>query len=239
MGASAGRLGTARAQYHLRQVFVFLNCYIVNKPEVMIGSASCGIAAGARQVEEAALEAVKDLDLDAVVSRTGCVGFCQREPLVDILPPDGPRITYANMTAKKIRRLLEAYASDGDLKPQTAICRFEQEPHLALDGTHAYPPSKNGVGEIPVVSSLDFFAHQQRTILRNCGSIDPLAFEEAVARGAYRGAVQALTRMTPEEIVGEMERSGLRGRAGARWPTRISGALMLCASMLLALKHLD
>jgi chromate reductase len=40
MGASAGRLGTARAQYHLRQVFVFLNCYIVNKPEVMIGSAS-------------------------------------------------------------------------------------------------------------------------------------------------------------------------------------------------------
>ena len=187
--------------------------------KIMIGSASCGIAAGARQVEAAAIEAVKDLNLDAAVSRTGCIGFCQREPLVDLLPPDGPRITYPNMTAKKIRNLLEAYASSGDLKPKTALCRFEQEPHLALDTVHAYPPSKNGVVEVPAFSSLDFFRHQQRTILRNCGSIDPTAFEEAVARGAYRGAIQALTRMTPQEIVDEVDRSGLRGRGGAGFPT--------------------
>jgi NADH-quinone oxidoreductase subunit F len=187
--------------------------------KIMIGSASCGIAAGARQVEAAAIEAVKDLNLDATVSRTGCIGFCQREPLVDLLPPDGPRITYGNMTAKKVRKLLAAYASSGDLKPKTALCRFEEELHLALDTVHAYSPSKNGVGEVPVFSSLDFFRHQQRTILRNCGSIDPMVFEEAVARGAYRGAMRALTRMTSQEIVEEVDRSGLRGRGGAGFPT--------------------
>ena len=83
--------------------------------KVLVGSASCGLAAGAQAVEEAALETVARLGLDAVVARTGCIGFCQREPLVDLLLPGGPRITYANVTAKSIRNLLESYASGGAL----------------------------------------------------------------------------------------------------------------------------
>ena len=70
------------------------------------------MAVGAREVEAAALEAVKELGLDAVVARTGCIGFCQREPLVDLVLPDGPRVSYGNMTAKTIRSLLEAYAPE-------------------------------------------------------------------------------------------------------------------------------
>ncbi len=89
--------------------------------KILVGSASCGLAAGARAVEEAALETVKRLGLDAVVARTGCIGFCQREPLVDLLLPDGPRITYGNMTAKSIRRLLEAYAAGRELSVGAAL----------------------------------------------------------------------------------------------------------------------
>ena len=48
--------------------------------KIMIGSASCGISAGARSVEDTAIQVVKELKLDAVVTRTGCVGWCQREP---------------------------------------------------------------------------------------------------------------------------------------------------------------
>ena len=187
--------------------------------KILIGSASCGIAAGAREVEAAAVEAVKELHLGAVVSRTGCIGYCEREPLLDLVLPDGPRVSYGRMTAAKTRALLESYASGKGLKPEQALCRFESEEHVATGETHAYPAVSNGLAKVPPWASLDFFGRQQRVILRNCGSIDPMAIDEAIARGAYRGAARALTEMTPEEVVREVLASGLRGRGGAGFPT--------------------
>jgi NADH:ubiquinone oxidoreductase subunit F (NADH-binding)/Pyruvate/2-oxoacid:ferredoxin oxidoreductase delta subunit/(2Fe-2S) ferredoxin len=162
---------------------------------------------------------VAELKLDAEVTRTGCIGFCQREPLVDLRVPGGPRVTYANMTPKKMWDLLEAYAAKGDLKPDMALCRFDAEEHVATGTSHRYAPSSNGISKTPAWADIDFNRHQQRVILRNCGSINPLVTEEAIARGAYRGALRALTCLTPEEIIAEMLASGLRGRGGAGFPT--------------------
>ena len=187
--------------------------------KIMIGSASCGLAAGAADVEAAAIEAVEQLGLDASVSRTGCIGFCQREPIVDLVLPDGPRLSYPNMTGAGVRRLLEGYAAEKDLRPTSALCRFAGEENVATGETHPYPASTNGLSAVPAWSDVDFFGRQKRVILRNCGSIDPLSVEEAVARGAYRGAFRALVRMTPEEVIDEVLRSGLRGRGGAGFPT--------------------
>src|SRR5512134_3155274 len=92
--------------------------------KILVGSASCGVAVGARAVEAAAVNAVKELGLDAVVARTGCIGFCSREPLLDLMLPNGPRISYANMAPEATRELLSAYAR-GDLKPDVALGRFE------------------------------------------------------------------------------------------------------------------
>ena len=187
--------------------------------KIMIGSASCGIAAGAREVEAAALEAVEELQLDATVTRTGCIGYCQHEPLVDVFLVDGPRVTYGDMTPKKIRRLLQAYAAERDLRPEMALCRFDREEYAATGESCKYPPSSNGLAEVPEWSEVDFFRRQQRIILRNCGSINPLAIEEAITRGAYRGALRALTQMTPEDVIDTVSESGLRGRGGAGFPT--------------------
>jgi NADH:ubiquinone oxidoreductase subunit F (NADH-binding)/NAD-dependent dihydropyrimidine dehydrogenase PreA subunit/(2Fe-2S) ferredoxin len=189
-----------------------------NRLKILIGSATCGIAAGAREVEAAAIEAIKELKLDAVVARTGCIGFCQREPLLDLTPPGGPRISYGNMTARKTRELLEAYAAKQDLKPELALCRFEAEEHVPTGETRVYPPSKNGVSTVPAWSALGFNSKQKRVILRNCGSIDPQSIREAIARGAYRGAARALA-MKPEEVIASVLSSGLRGRGGAGFPT--------------------
>ena len=197
--------------------------------KILVGSATCGIAAGARAVEAAAVEAVKRLGLDAVVARTGCIGFCQREPLLDLVLPDGPRISYGNMTANKTTELLEAYAAGHDLKPKLALCRLDSEEHVASGERHIYSPlppaasagweSGNKYASIPAWSDVDFYRRQSRIILRNCGSIDPLSLEEAIARGAYRGALRALTGLGAEAVIEEVLKSGLRGRGGAGFPT--------------------
>jgi NADH:ubiquinone oxidoreductase subunit F (NADH-binding)/(2Fe-2S) ferredoxin len=187
--------------------------------KILVGSASCGVAMGAREVEAAAVQAVEQLGLDAVVCRTGCIGFCSREPLLDLMLPHGPRLSYADMTPEKTRDLLAAYARGGDLKLDLALGRFESEQHLSTQQVRQYPAWSRDLGAVPEWSTLDFYRRQQKIILRNCGSIDPMSLQEAVARGAYRGALRALGQMTPEEVIEEITRSGLRGRGGAAFPT--------------------
>lgn len=187
--------------------------------KITIGSASCGLAAGAEAVEKAAIAAVGEFALDAVVSRTGCVGFCQREPLLDLILPGGSRITYGNMTAAKTHALLEAYTSGKDLKQEMALCRLDKEEHTSTGEIHEYAGESGTAGEISERSTLPFFSKQQRIILRNCGTLDPMSIEESIARGGYRGAFQALTSMSPEDVVKEVSASGLRGRGGGGFPT--------------------
>ncbi|MFI5335898.1 MAG: NADH-quinone oxidoreductase subunit F, partial [Opitutales bacterium] len=189
------------------------------KLKILVGSASCGLAVGARGIEAAALNAVRELGLDAVVTRTGCIGFCSQEPLLDLVVPNGSRISYGNMTPEKTKSLLAAFAKNGDLRPDLALARFAGEEHIVTGETHAYPPPAAAVAALPEWSSLLFYRHQKKVILRNCGAIDPRSIEEAIARGAYRGVVRAFTGMSAEEVIDEVANSGLRGRGGAAFPT--------------------
>jgi NADH:ubiquinone oxidoreductase subunit F (NADH-binding)/(2Fe-2S) ferredoxin len=190
-----------------------------DKLKIVIGSASCGLAVGAGAVEKAAIAAIEELGLDAMVTRTGCIGFCSQEPLLDLVVPNGPRISYGAMTPEKTRGLLTAYATHGDLRPDLALGRFTSEEHVLTGESHRYPPPTKAVAGLPEWSSLDFYRSQKKVILRNCGSIDPLSISEAIARGAYRGALRAFGEMTPDDVVEEVAKSGLRGRGGAAFPT--------------------
>ncbi len=187
--------------------------------KILVGSASCGVAVGARAVEAAALRAVEDFGLDAAVCRTGCIGFCAKEPLLDLVLPNGPRVSYANMTPEKTRDLLEACISFQDLKPELALGRVEREEHVSTGDFHVYPPCPPQLQVVPEWSNLDFYRPQKKVILRNCGSIDPLNLQEAFGRGAYRGALQALTELSPDAVIDAMIQSGLRGRGGAAFLT--------------------
>jgi NADH:ubiquinone oxidoreductase subunit F (NADH-binding)/(2Fe-2S) ferredoxin len=186
--------------------------------KVVIGSASCGVAMGARAVEAAARDAVKQLGLDALVCRTGCIGFCAREPLLDLVLPDGLRVSYGNMTAEKTRQVLSAYAK-GDLSPGLALGRFESEEIVSTGETEHFGKTPEALRQVPEWSGMDFYRRQKKVILRNCGMIDPMSIEETIFRGTYRGALRAMTQMTPEAVIEEMVRSGLRGRGGAAFPT--------------------
>ena len=186
--------------------------------KILVGSASCGVAVGARAIEAAARRAAQEIGLDAVVCRTGCIGYCAQEPLLDLVLPDGPRISYAGMTPEKTRTLLQAY-SQGNLMPQWALGRFTSEEIVSSGQTHTYPPCPPQLQQVPEWSSLGFYRRQKKVILRNCGAIDPMSLDEAIAQGAYRGALRALTQRVPHETIDELISSGLRGRGGAAFPT--------------------
>ncbi len=189
-----------------------------DRVKIMIGSASCGLAMGARKIEETVIETLCEIKADAMVTRTGCIGFCAREPLLDIVTPDGPRVSYGAMTPEKTRALLLAYFKKRDLKADQALGRFSGEEYVSTGETHAYSRSAQ-TDPIPEWSTLDFFRRQKKVILRNCGSIDPMSINESIARGSYRGALRALTAMKPDEVLDAITASGLRGRGGAYFPT--------------------
>lgn len=82
--------------------------------KVVVGMATCGIAAGARPVMTAILEEVEKRGLkNVIVSQTGCIGLCQYEPLVDVYDPEGNKTTYIKMTPDKASRMIVEHIVNG------------------------------------------------------------------------------------------------------------------------------
>ena len=196
-----------------------------DNPKITVGMATCGIATGARKVFDALSEEVEKKKLDLVVARTGCVGFCQKEPLVDILSPGRERIYYKEMTPENALKLLDG-AEIAQARDNWALFRMEGEDNLIEDKKISYTDShaRKGNNKIPLYEELPFFEKQVKVALRNCGFIDSERIEEYIAKGGYYALLKVLTELEPEEIIEEVKRSGLRGRGGGGFPTGVKWA---------------
>ena len=87
-----------------------------NTTRVIVGMATCGIAAGARPVLNTLVEEVNNRQLNNVhVTQTGCIGMCRLEPIVEVLVPGQEKVTYVKMTAEKARRIVEEHLIGGDI----------------------------------------------------------------------------------------------------------------------------
>ncbi len=160
------------------------------KTQIVVGMGTCGIAAGAEDtLEEIEKEVERQNIQDISIQKTGCMGYCVGEPLVEIRQGD-TRILYEDITPERVEEMVEQHVISGNI-----VSRW----HVPFDS--------------------DFFEPQKRIVLQNCGVIDPEDINEAISSGAYRGLVKALTKMKPQGIVDEVEESKLRGRGGGGFPT--------------------
>ncbi|MGD2037651.1 MAG: NADH-ubiquinone oxidoreductase-F iron-sulfur binding region domain-containing protein [Desulfobacterales bacterium] len=193
--------------------------YTPDAVKVNIGMASCGIAAGAQAAFDAALEKYPGNN-GVNISRTGCIGFCEMEPLVEILQSGGPRIVYKKITANKIEDVIEGYRNnDFDLK---LILGQMKDPRSLLENDIDNPlDSLTPIDEIPILEDIPFYGNQVKVAMRNCGYIDPDCIEEYFARKGYIAFLNALKEMKPAEILDIVKASGLRGRGGGGFPTGI------------------
>ncbi|NUQ66326.1 MAG: 4Fe-4S binding protein [Pirellulales bacterium] len=171
-------------------------------PRVLVGTATCGRSAGALEVLESLRSASLEHGLDCRFVEVGCIGLCYAEPIVALFRPSGPGVLYGNVTAKKAPALVRRYLVEGDPSADDALGTIGP---AAVDG-------------LPSLFDTPVLKHQVRRVLRNCGFIDPTNIDHYLAQGGYSGLARAL-RMSPEEILEEIKRAGLRGRGGAGFPT--------------------
>lgn len=94
---------------------------------VIVGMGTCGIAAGARETMQAILSELKARDIEAHVTTVGCIGMCAREPLVDIEQAGKPRITYGNVTAAMVPRLIDEHLKKGNIVSEWVVGRLASE----------------------------------------------------------------------------------------------------------------
>lgn len=93
---------------------------------VILGMGTCGIAAGARGVKTALLEELKKRGLsDVVVESTGCIGMCQKEPLLDVVRPGEPRVTYGPVSPEDVPRIVVEHIVNGSLVEDRVVGRID------------------------------------------------------------------------------------------------------------------
>jgi len=172
------------------------------EPIVYIGAASCGRAAGALELKEAAKAFLDDNKKSARVIEVGCIGPCYLEPLVDIKMPGQPRVSYNNVNAKTLQMILKSHFVNGEPHKKLALGHFGTDD---LDG-------------IPRFWDLPMLKPQVRIVLRNCGLIDPEEIDQYLAVDGYQGFMKAL-KSTAEDVIATGRQAGLRGRGGAGFPT--------------------
>jgi NADH-quinone oxidoreductase subunit F len=170
---------------------------------VLVSAATCGRAAGALDVVDAFRKELTRRNVEVPVIEVGCTGLCYADPFVTISKPDSMRVAYANVTVENVSRLVEGYVVGDDPCLELALGTVE-----------------GGGGETMSVPELPRFERELRLVLRHCGYIDPQNINHYVANGGYSSLSEALT-MSPEEIIEELTKSGLRGRGGAGFPAHV------------------
>lgn len=166
---------------------------------LICGGTGCK-SAGSKEVQLAFSRAIeaKGLSDEVMVVETGCHGFCEHGPLV-IVYPEGT--FYCQVKAEDVEEIVESHLFKGRIVERLLY-------HEPL--THEI---------IPNYSEINFYKKQHRLVLENCGAINPEQIEEYIAVGGYEALAKAVTTMSPEDVIEEIKKSGLRGRGGGGFPT--------------------
>ncbi|AZO93394.1 (2Fe-2S) ferredoxin domain-containing protein [Halocella sp. SP3-1] len=96
------------------------------RPKIIIGMGTCGIAAGARKILKAVMKEIDKRGLDVIVTQTGCIGMCEKEPLLDVKMPGKDRVTYGNLTPADVKMIIVEHVINGNVVEDLAIARFDE-----------------------------------------------------------------------------------------------------------------
>ena len=166
---------------------------------LVCGGTGCSSSGSAELIARFEEQIAKNgLDREVKVVRTGCFGLCEAGPVV-IVYPEGT--FYSRIHPEDVDEIVSEHLLKGRIVQHLVYKeKADEEQHVSLD-------------------DIDFYRPQMRLALRNCGVIDPENIDEYIAFDGYKALAKVLTEMTPEQVIAEVLKSGLRGRGGAGFPT--------------------
>ncbi|MDD4920337.1 MAG: NADH-quinone oxidoreductase subunit NuoF [Bacteroidales bacterium] len=166
---------------------------------LVCGGTGCRASASAKIVEKLNESlASHGLTSDAQVVTTGCFGFCEKGPIVKVIPDN---TFYTQVKPEDAEEIVAEHILKGRKVKRLLYENPETEEHVA-DSKH-----------------MGFYQKQMRIALRNCGFIDPENIDEYIARDGYSALAQVISELTPQQAIEMVKQSGLRGRGGAGFPT--------------------
>ncbi len=170
------------------------------KPDTLRARVCCGTACtatGSHQVIDAFKKEIASTGVDVEIVKTGCQGICQKGPVLKVEPMD---IFYQRTKPVNVPWIM-SYSILGNMPYRQGLYR---------DDILSEP--------VPVMTDIPFYKKQIRLALRNNGKIDPCNINHYIAVGGYAALEKALSSMTPDEVLAEVDKANLRGRGGAGFP---------------------
>ncbi len=176
-----------------------------DKPILYVGTGTCGLGAGADKTFERTEAYLKKHNIEARIIKTGCIGLCSSEPLLDVQIPGFNRISFEHVTEDKVDDILDTIFKL-DVPTENVIGQFKEQNNKEWE-------------DVQDINEHPFFVKQKRIVLQNCGIVDPVSINEYIARGGYKNIIKAISNYSDKEVCDLILESGLAGRGGGGFKT--------------------
>ncbi|MBO7569702.1 MAG: NAD(P)H-dependent oxidoreductase subunit E [Bacteroidaceae bacterium] len=185
--------------------------------EVRLGMENCCQASGTAEVYAAVVEACKDLGIHVRIKPVSCVGTCNQVPLIDVATPDGNIVRYPNIKPDEVKEILLHH-----FRPSSRLRRLRNAILNQIDTFHTdqtwdnilFIPEKERTQSINT-----FLGGQFRISTEGYGRLNPLDLDEYISLGGFEALKKAVTEMSPQQMIDEVLKSGIRGRGGGGFLT--------------------
>ncbi|MFW5755725.1 MAG: NAD(P)H-dependent oxidoreductase subunit E, partial [Tangfeifania sp.] len=194
------------------------------KGEIRIGLGSCCVASGSGEIRQEVENVVNDSGLRVKLKHVGCVGMCHQVPLVEVVPNEGESKLYAKVKPEDVKGIVESHFDPPGIlsKLKHKIFNFAEDIQTDRnwEGVERYEISMR---EKPVAS---FLGKQLPIATEYRGIINPIDIDEYINRGGFSALKKMFESLTPDEVIGAVKTSGIRGRGGAGFPTGVKWELV-------------
>jgi len=190
--------------------------------EIRLGLGSCCVARGSGKLQKALDETLRQTGINVPVKRVGCVGMCYQTPLLEIVLGGDRSYLYAQVEPEDARAIVLRHFKMPGMKRRISSAVSGVLDSILTDQT-SEPVTRHSIN-VREGHVADFLGKQVHIATEHCGVIDPVDLDEYLSKDGFKALRMCIDDLDAEQTIAEIQRSGLRGRGGAGYPTHLKWA---------------